>query len=218
MGMGSSDTAGSKAALKNANAAYDTYNKDYGNWSKQYETYRNQADQQYARDIGSADQFAQKMNKSGIQTANQQLDQQSRGAVNQSQLAGRAAGLSKGQAAMNASNTANQTYQNNYASAVNQGAQNYSMGAQLGLQKNQQNLSNTGNLMGQASQGMQGAMGVQQGVGASQQSDRDKSYQDLAFWGGLASSDDRAKRNIILTGQSDWYDNFMKRLKGLGGK
>jgi hypothetical protein len=216
--MGSSETAGSSAALANANSAYNTYSQDYGNWKNQYEQYRQQADEQYNRDVGSADQFAQKMNKSGIQSANRQLDQQSRGAVNQSQLAGRAAGLSKGQAAMNAANTANQTYQTGYANAVQQGGQNYAQGAQMGMQKNQNNLANTANLMGQASQGMGNAMNMQQAVGASQQSERDKNFQNFGFAGGLLSSDDRSKKNIVVSSQSEWYDNFMKRLLSLGGK
>jgi hypothetical protein len=216
--MGSSDTAGSTAALNNANAAYAQYNQDYGNWQNQYNQYRQQADQQYAQDYGNnAADYAQKANKSGIATANQQLDQQSRGAVNQAQLAGRSAGLTKGQAAMNAANVANQTYQSGYANAVNQGADMYGQGAAARTQRNQNMMGNSLQGQGIASQGMQGAMGIQQGVGANQKSEFDKNMnifsgigQGITALGTAALSDEDSKKEIEPSWESDFMDRLLK--------
>ena len=189
---GSTDTQGSSTALKNANTAWNTYNQNYGDWKSQYDDYRNKADQAWGE---------------GIKTANQQLAQGAAGAQNQSQLASRQAGLSKGQAAMNAAGAANSMYQNNYVGAV-QGATQQRLGA---AQTQQQNAMEG---MNAAQQGQMGALQTQAQVGASQKSQWDKNMGTAGVVGGFLSSDENAKQDIEKT---DWKDNFLKRLTALGG-
>jgi len=268
--MGSSETAGNKAALENANAAYSQYNKDYGNWQNQYNQYRSQADQyrqqadqyrnnfanqqnqltneankSWGQDFGkNAQDFTNKANQSGIQAANQQLDQQARGAVNQAQLAGRAAGLSKGQAAMNAANIAGQTYQSGYGNAVQQGIQNYGQAVGMNQQNSQNKQANllnrnaalqdsvqnqqTNTIQGQGmtlqgqgmtSQGMQGMIGAQAGVGANQKSQFDKNMGILGLGAGIASGLASAvlpsDRESKQKVEPSWESEFMERLMAL---
>ena len=214
--MGSTETAGNKAALQNANAAYKMYNSDMGNWKNQYNQYRTAADQAWGQDYGnSAADFMGRANKAGIQSANQQLDAGARAATNQAQLASRTAGLSKGQAAMNAAGAANNMYQNNWGNAVQQGAQNYGNAAQMNQQQKQSGMTNAMQGMGLASQGMQGAMGTQAGVGANQTSEWDKNMGIMGTVGGLLSSDERVKEDIEPEGDN-WIADFTRRLSMIG--
>jgi hypothetical protein len=218
--MGSNTTEGNQIALNNANKAFNQYNQDYGNWSGQYNQYRQQADQRFSQDFGAnAADFANKANQHGIQAANQQVAAHAAGATNQAQLASRQAGLSKGQAAMNAAGAANQAYQNNFANAVQQGQNLYQNSAQMGQDNLQQRKGNSMGLMGQANQGIQGAMGTQAQVGLQQVSDFDRNMGITGAVGGAVTgiagavtSDGNAKQNIEPT---DWQSGFMERLMAL---
>jgi len=227
--MGNNTTEGNQIALNNANKAFGLYNNEYGKWKGQYNQYRQQADQRFAQDFGTnAADFANKANQHGIQTANQQLGAHAAGATNQAQLASRQAGLSKGQAAMNAAGIANQAYQNNFANAVQQGQNLYQNSAQMGQDNLQQRMGNSMGLMGQANQNMMGAMGTQAQVGSQQVSNFDRNMRVLGGVGGAISglasgaggvmsgigelSDGDAKQNIEAT---DWQSDFMERLMAL---
>ena len=134
------------------------------------------------------------------------------------QLANRQAGLSKGKAALRASNASNQMYQNNWGNAVQQGAQNYGQAAQMNQQQSQQQAQNSLNAMGQASQGMQGAMGTQAQVGGNQSTEFDRNMgiatgvgQGVnAIGSAFANSDERGKEEIEPTD-----NDFMGRLDAI---
>jgi len=134
----------------------------------------------------------------GIQNANQQLDQGARSATNQAQLASRQAGLSKGQAAMNAAGTSNQMYQNNWNNAVQQGTQNYSNAAQMNQQQKQGQMSNAMSGMGMAVQGQGNAIGTQAAVGANQKSDWDKGMGITGVIGGFCHQTRELKPLMII--------------------
>ena len=219
--MGATDTRGQRQALNNAQTAFNQYQTDYANWQNEYNQFRDQADQAWTRDFGgSAAEFKQKANQAGIQQANQQLDQAARGATNQAQLASRGAGLSKGQAAMNAAGAANQTFQQNFMPAVQQGIQNYGNAVNMNQQFHNQGMGNALQGQGMASGGRSGAIGTQANVGASQMSQRDRNMSTIGTVGGMAAgagmalSDGDAKEDIMATDNS-WQDDIMSRLMAL---
>ena len=217
--MGNRDTQGQQDALRNANKAFTQYSNDLNQWRDQYNQYRNQADQRFANDFGgNAADFMQNANRAGIQQANQQLDAGARAATNQAQLASRGAGLSKGQAAMNAAGASNQMFQQNFMPAVQQGTQNFKNAAQMGQNEMQNRMGNSMGLMGQASGGRSNAMGTMAGVGNNQVSDFDRNIGVVSgIGGGLATagglfSDERSKNDISKT---DWEGDVLKRLMAL---
>ena len=208
MGNANKDTQ----ALYSARDAYKQYQSDYGNWQNQYNQYRQQADQAWNRDFGaSAADYTKKANQSGIQNANQQLTQGANAATNQAQLASRSAGLSKGQAAMNAAGASNQIFQNNWNNAVQSGTQNYGNAVQANQQFNQQGMGNS--LQGQqlSSGGMQNTLGVQAQL---DKSDWEKKMGTMGAIGGMLTSDQYSKENISQT-ENGWYTDFIERLSAL---
>jgi hypothetical protein len=209
--MGSSSSSGTSAALSQSKAAYDKY-------SRAYDDYRNQADAAFANDYGGGGkEFLARQQKSGIEQANKQLASAAKGQAVQSQAAGRAASLGKGQAAMNALGGTNQLYQNNFVNAANQGAEQYRNAA------NDVQTRHT-NLMGNAAAASTQATGQTAQIGANQMSPYEKNWGVVSGVGGIVSgigglvgSDIRMKD----IGEID-YRPYMARLQALrsqdGGK
>ena len=208
----------SSSANSAAKKAFDKYSKEYDNWKSQYGDYQKQADKAFQSDYGkSGAAYADISNKAGIRQANQQLAAQAEGATAQAQKAARMAGMGKGQAAMSGAGAANQTYQNNYAGAVNQGIGNYqnAVGQFQGQLQNRQS---------NALQGMGAAQGASTGAigGMNQQTGFGNAMQLVGAAGGLASgigglsalSDRKGKKDIQDTEDSAYFENIMKRLRG----
>jgi hypothetical protein len=218
--MGSTDSAGTSAALAQSKAAYNKYTGEYDKWGNQYNQYRQQADQAWQNDFGAnAADFTKKQNRAGIQQANQLLDAQSRGAAAQAQKASRSAGLGKGQAALNAADITNQTFQAGYAPAVQTGRENYAGAAAANQSQLQNRMGNSIGLMGTAANQATTATGQTAQIGAQQMSDWDRNWGIASGVGGMVSgvgsmigSDRRLKD--VRSGTID-YGPYLERARKL---
>lgn len=204
----------SKAAQNQINSASQMAKDQYVLGSSDYQKYRSQADKAFENDYGeSGTDYFSKSNAQGRDFANKATMDQARGATAAAQNAARASGLSRGASALQGSAAANNTFQNNYGNAVQQGIGNYQ--SSVGQYQNVlgQNLDRSAGIMGSGSSGQANAAGL---ASNEAQNRHNRGWGTatnlLGIGGGIAGaylSDENKKENIRRSGN-------MKKLHRLG--